>query len=60
MPATSRAIRLLVSSTFSDMKEERNILQDKVFPRIQQRCLANGMRWGVPEEAGKDNHSGTK
>ena len=60
----NRTIRLFVSSTFSDMKAERDILQDKVFPRLQQHCLANGLRfqaidlrWGVPEEAGKDNRT---
>ena len=64
MNASSRTIRLFVSSTFSDMKAERDILQAKVFPRLQQHCLANGLRfqaidlrWGVPEEAGKDNRT---
>jgi hypothetical protein len=61
---SSRTIRLFVSSTFSDMKAERDILQDKVFPRLQHYCLANGLRfqaidlrWGVPEEAGKGNRT---
>ena len=64
MNTSTRTIRLFVSSTFSDMKAERDILQDRVFPRLQQYCLANGLRfqaidlrWGVPEEAGKDNRT---
>ena len=54
----NRTIRLFVSSTFSDMKAERDVLQREVFPKLRQLCLANGMRfqpidlrWGVPEEA---------
>ena len=29
-------IRLFVSSTFSDLKHERNELQRKVFPKLEQ------------------------
>ena len=54
-------IRLFVSSTFSDMKHERNALQRKVFPKLEQLCLQQGfqfqaidLRWGVPAEAGLD------
>jgi len=64
MPTPTRTIRLFVSSTFSDMKSERDVLQDDVFPRLRQLCLSNGLRfqpidlrWGVPEEAGKDNRT---
>jgi hypothetical protein len=59
-----RTIRLFASSTFSDMKAERDVLQADVFPRLRQLCLSNGLRfqpidlrWGVPEEAGKDNRT---
>ncbi|MGO8796943.1 MAG: AAA family ATPase [Candidatus Sulfotelmatobacter sp.] len=64
MPTTTRTIRLFVSSTFSDMKAERDVLQSDVFPKLRQLCLSNGLRfqaidlrWGVPEEAGKDNRT---
>jgi hypothetical protein len=29
---TSRSFRIFVSSTFSDLKAERNALQERVFP----------------------------
>ncbi len=60
--SASRTVRLFVSSTFSDLKAERDALQLKVFPRLQQLCLSAGfrfqaidLRWGVSEEAGRDN-----
>jgi WD40 repeat protein len=62
--SSSRTIRVFVSSTFSDMKVERDLLQRDVFPRVRQFCLSNGfrfqpidLRWGVPEEAGRDNRT---
>jgi WD40 repeat protein len=64
LPTLRRTIRLFVSSTFSDMKVERDVLQKDVFPKLRQLCLSNGLRfqpidlrWGVPEEAGKDNRT---
>jgi len=61
---SSRTIRVFVSSTFSDMKVERDVLQRDVLPRIRQFCLSKGfrfqpidLRWGVPEEAGRDNRT---
>ena len=33
MPQATRTFRIFVSSTFSDLKEERNVLQKYVFPR---------------------------
>ncbi len=60
----SRTIRLFVSSTFSDMKAERDVLHRDVFPKLRQLYLSNGLRfqaidlrWGVPEAAGKDNRT---
>ncbi|MCX6278004.1 MAG: DUF4062 domain-containing protein [Bacteroidetes bacterium] len=57
-------IRVFVSSTFSDMKHERNALQDGVFPKLEQLCLKNGfqfqaidLRWGVSGEAGLDHRT---
>ena len=55
-------IRVFVSSTFSDLKPERNALQAQVFPRLEQLCAQNGfqfqaidLRWGVSSEAGLDH-----
>ena len=58
-PRVRPVIRLFVSSTFSDMKHERNALQEDVFPRLELLCSRNGfqfqaidLRWGVSSEAG--------
>ena len=63
MPSVNRTIRLFVSSTFSDMKAERDALQREVFPKLKQLCLSRGLRfqaidlrWGVPA---KDAHGET-
>lgn len=55
-----RYIRLFVSSTFEDMKIERNILQKKVFPKISTLCLSKGwifedvdLRWGISPDASR-------
>jgi hypothetical protein len=60
----SSTIRLFVSSTFADMKSERDLLQREVFPRLRNKCLEVGLRfqaidlrWGVSEEAGRDNRT---
>lgn len=58
----SKTFRLFISSTFSDLKEERNILQTEVFPEIKDFCKSYGynfepidLRWGVSNEAGLDH-----
>ena len=58
MPQQTRIFRVFVSSTFTDMKEERRILQKKVFPKLEKFCEENGarfqavdLRWGVTEES---------
>jgi hypothetical protein len=55
---------VFVSSTFSDLKAERNALQEKVFPRLRKMCAAHGcnfqaidLRWGVSEEAALDQRT---
>jgi Domain of unknown function (DUF4062) len=55
-------IRVFVSSTFSDLKEERNRLQEEVVPELERFCRdrqfqfqAIDLRWGVPGEAGIDH-----
>ncbi len=63
-PCFRPVIRVFVSSTFSDLKEERNVLQSDVFPRLEHSCLVRGfqfqaidLRWGVPGEAGRDHRT---
>ncbi|MCL1046850.1 DUF4062 domain-containing protein [Shewanella electrodiphila] len=53
-----RTFRLFVSSTFADFKVERQILQERVFPRIDEHCKKKGfqfhpidLRWGINAEA---------
>ncbi len=64
MASTSRTFRIFVSSTFSDLKEERNALQRRVFPRLRDLCREHGcrfqaidLRWGVREEAALDQQT---
>jgi WD40 repeat protein len=64
MPQSSRTFRIFVSSTFSDLKSERNALQEKVFPRLRDLAVAHGcrfqaidLRWGVSEEAALDQQT---
>ena len=53
-----RTFRLFISSTFNDLKEERNALQQVVFPRLRDLCNEHGyrfqpidLRWGISTEA---------
>ena len=53
----NREIRIFLSSTFSDMQEERNYLTKKIFPRITEICEKRqirfsvlDLRWGITEE----------
>ncbi len=64
MPGKSKTFRIFVSSTFNDLKEERNALQKHVFPELKRRCLAEGtrlqdidLRWGVSQEASRDQQT---
>ena len=43
-------IRVFVSSTFSDLKPERNALQAQVFPKLEQLCAQNGVLGKENEE----------
>jgi NACHT domain- and WD repeat-containing protein len=59
-----RTFRIFVSSTFSDLKQERDALQERVFPRLHELCRANraifqaiDLRWGVSEEASEDQQT---
>jgi len=56
--ADRREIRVLISSTFRDMQEEREELVKQIFPRLRRLCEMCGvtwgevdLRWGVPDEA---------
>jgi len=60
----SKTFRIFVSSTFSDLKVERDALQRYVFPRLRELCASRGarfqaidLRWGVSEEAGLDQRT---
>jgi WD40 repeat protein len=64
MPQPAGTFRIFVSSTFSDLKAERNALQERVFPRLRELCAAHGcrfqaidLRWGVSEEASLDQQT---
>lgn len=61
MTRDRRTFRLFVSSTFTDLKAERSVLQYAVFPALKQFCLRLGcrfldvdLRWGISQEAGLD------
>ena len=45
MTGQARTFRVFVSSTFSDLKAERNALQEWVFPRLRELCAAHGTRF---------------
>lgn len=58
MRKTGPAFRLFVSSTFADMRRERDLLQREVFPRLADLSRSLGadfrvidLRWGIPDEA---------
>jgi hypothetical protein len=64
--AGERLFRVFVSSTFSDLVDERNALQEHVFPRLRRLCAEHGaqfqavdLRWGVSEEASLDQQAVT-
>lgn len=57
-------IRLFISSTFNDLKLERDALQRDVFPDLEEYCQKNGfqfqaidLRWGVSGEAGLNHRA---
>lgn len=56
--------RVFVSSTFSDLIEERNALQQTTFPELRRYCRQRGarfqaidLRWGVNAEAALDQQT---
>src|SRR6202035_1530185 len=61
MPTATHTFRVFVSSTFEDLKEERNALQSEVFPELKKLCELHGarfqaidLRWGLRDEAVRD------
>ena len=59
--ANSKTFRLFLSSTFNDMRAERDKLQAEIFPKLRRYCEERGfsfqpidLRWGVSSEAGYD------
>jgi hypothetical protein len=64
MPTATRTFRVFVSSTFEDLKAERDALQHDVFPRLRKLCEKNNarfqaidLRWGVRDEAALDQQT---
>jgi len=64
MAQAGRTFRIFISSTFNDLKEERNALQKHVFPRLRELCAVHGcrfqeidLRWGVRDEAALDQQT---
>jgi len=64
MTQTSRTFRIFVSSTFNDLKAERNALQEFVFPSLRTLAESHGcrfqaidLRWGVSDEATHDQQT---
>lgn len=64
MIQSARTFRVFISSTFSDLKVERNALHEKVFPKLRDLCSQHGCRfqaidllWGVSEEAALDQQT---
>ena len=56
--------RVFVSSTFNDLKAERNALQENTFPRLRKYCVernarfqASDLRWGVSQEVALDQQA---
>lgn len=53
-----KIIRLFISSTFNDFKKEREMLNQEIFPQLEEYCAKYGflfqvvdLRYGVPESA---------
>lgn len=59
----SRCVRIFISSTFQDMKAERSVLAEDVFPRLRAKYTPRGigilevdLRWGIPESLSNNGH----
>ena len=64
MASIRPVFRVFVSSSFRDLKLERDVLQNRVFPELRQFCEMKGarfqaidLRWGISEEAGENQQT---
>jgi hypothetical protein len=66
VPTYGKLFRVFISSTFEDMKAERDALQEYVYPRLRELCATRGngarfqpidLRWGVSEKASHQQHT---
>ena len=59
----NRSIRVFLSSTFRDMKQEREALMSHTWPALRQFCrereveLWRDLRWGISEEQSNRNET---
>ncbi len=56
-----QTVRVFISSTFTDFSLERDILHNRVFPKIRHLCADHGcefqavdLRWGITERDSRD------
>lgn len=56
-----QTVRVFISSTFTDFSLERDILHNRVFPKIRDLCANHGcefqaidLRWGITERDSRD------
>ncbi|XP_045212692.2 uncharacterized protein LOC123563752 [Mercenaria mercenaria] len=61
-PLPKTMVKIFLSSTFSDMRAERNTLVREVYPYLREYCTSCGldfqvvdMRWGVTEDSINDH-----
>ncbi len=54
---TERKVRVFVSSTFSDMHEERDLIVNTIFPKLRREYASRlidiveiDLRWGIPQK----------
>jgi len=64
MAQQARTFRVFVSSTFRDLKAERNALQERVFPRLRELAAEHGcrlqaidLRWRASNQASLDQQA---
>ncbi|KAK3777081.1 hypothetical protein RRG08_008927 [Elysia crispata] len=64
-PSEAKVVRIFTSSTFTDTRNERNWLMERVYPKLKTFCQNRGydfqvvdMRWGIRDEA-QDDHMTT-
>jgi len=52
MTHTSRTFGIFVNYTFSDLKAERNALQEKIFPRLRELAARHSCRFQAIDLSG--------